>query len=254
MKTTSSISIKTQEELRILREAGIILSAITRELKCSLTAGIATRAVDVEAERLIKRHGVTPAFKGYRGYPGCVCVSVNDEVVHGIPGSRILKEGDIVSIDVGIVHNDYYADTAVTVGIGNISAELRRLLDVTYQALYKGIEHARADNHLSDISHAIQEFVELCHFSVVRDFVGHGIGRHLHEDPEIPNYGPPHNGPVLKEGMVLAIEPMVNAGVWQTRILEDGWTVVTKDGKPSAHFEHTVAITAQGAEILTEEL
>jgi methionyl aminopeptidase len=254
MKTTNSISIKTQEELRILREAGRILSAITRELKCSLTAGITTRAVDVEAERLIKRHGVIPAFKGYRGFPGCVCVSVNDEVVHGIPGSRILKEGDIVSIDVGIVHNDYYADTAVTVGIGNISAELRRLLDVTYQALYKGIEHARADNHLSDISHAIQEFVELYHFSVVRDFVGHGIGRHLHEDPEIPNYGPPHNGPVLKEGMVLAIEPMVNAGVWQTRILEDGWTVVTKDGKPSAHFEHTVAITAQGAEILTEEL
>lgn len=254
MKTPFLISIKTQEEIRILREAGRILAAITRELKGSLTAGINTRAVDAEAERLIRKYGVSPAFKGYRGFPGCVCVSVNDEVVHGIPGSRILKEGDIVSIDVGIVHNDYYADTAVTVGIGNISAELQRLLDVTYQALYKGIACARAGNHLSDISHAIQEFVESHRFSVVRDFVGHGIGRCLHEDPEIPNYGPPHTGPLLKEGMVFAIEPMVNAGHWQTRILEDGWTVVTKDGKPSAHFEHTVAVTAQEAEILTKEL
>ena len=251
MKATNSISLKTQEELRILREAGRILSVIIKELKCSLTAGVTTKEVDAAAERLMKEYGVTAAFKGYRGFPGWVGVSVNEEVVHGIPGSRLLKEGDIVSLDVGIVHNDYYADTAVTVGIGNISAELQRLLDVTYQALYKGIEQVREDNHLSDISHAIQEFVESHHFSIVRDFVGHGIGRRLHEDPEIPNYGPPHNGPLLKEGMVLAIEPMVNAGVWQTRILEDGWTVVTQDGKPSAHFEHTVAVTARGPEILT---
>ena len=251
MKTANSISIKTVQEIAILRDAGRILAEIVEDLKPSLKEGIATKEVDQVAEQLIRQKKVIPAFKGYRGFQGCVCVSVNEEVVHGVPGSRLLRGGDIVSLDVGIIHKDYYSDTALTVGIGVIQEELKRLLDVTSQSLYKGIEQARVENHLSDISHAIQTFVEANHFSVVRDFVGHGIGKHLHEDPEIPNFGPAHNGPIIKEGMVFAIEPMVNMGTWQTKILDDGWTVVTQDGQPSAHFEHTVAITVKGPEILT---
>lgn len=251
MKTGNSISIKTAQEVKLLREAGKILAGIVQELRRSLKTGITTRAVDIEAERLIRAAKVQPAFKGYRGFPACVCVSINDEVVHGIPGERVIKDGDVVSLDVGIVYKEYYSDTAVTVGVGTIGEEQRRLMDVTEQALLKGIEQARAGNHLSDISHAVQSHVEANHFAVVRDFVGHGIGKNLHEDPEIPNFGPPHTGPLLKEGMVFAIEPMVNAGTWQTRILGDGWTVVTQDGRPSAHFEHTVAIGKKGPEILT---
>lgn len=251
MKTTSSISIKTAQEIAILRDAGKILAEISEDLKRSLREGITTREVDQVAEKLIRQRAVVPAFKGYRDFPGCVCISVNEEVVHGVPGNRLLRAGDIVSLDVGIIHKGYYSDTALTVGIGMIRDALKKLLDVTSQSLDKGIEQARAGNHLSDISHAIQAFVEANHFSIVRDFVGHGIGKSLHEDPEIPNFGPAHNGPILKEGMVFAIEPMVNMGTWQTKILEDGWTVVTQDGAPSAHFEHTVAITAKGPEILT---
>jgi methionyl aminopeptidase len=251
MKTTNSISIKTAQEIAILRDAGKILAEIIEDLKRSLKEGITTREVDQVAEKLIRQRAVVPAFKGYRDFPGCVCISVNEEVVHGVPGNRLLRAGDIVSLDVGIIHKEYYSDTALTVGIGTIRDALKKLLDVTSQSLDKGIEQARAGNHLSDISHAIQTFVEANHFSIVRDFVGHGIGKSLHEDPEIPNFGPAHNGPILKEGMVFAIEPMVNMGTWQTRISEDGWTVVTQDGAPSAHFEHTVAITAKGPEILT---
>lgn len=252
MTRQSSISIKTKEELAILREGGKILADIVHELKSSLSSGITTKEVDEIAERLIVSRNVIPAFKGYRGFPGCVCLSVNHEVVHGIPGDRILKDGDIVSVDVGIIYKDYYSDTAMTVAVGTISPELQKLLDVTQDSLYRGIEEARVHNHLSDISAAIQTYVESNHFSIVKDFVGHGIGKNLHEDPEIPNYGPPHQGPVLKEGMVFAIEPMVNLGRWETKILEDGWTVSTADGKPSAHFEHTIAITEQGPEIFTE--
>jgi methionyl aminopeptidase len=251
MKTTNSISIKTAQEIAILRDAGKILAEISEDLKRSLREGITTREVDQVAEKLIRQRAVVPAFKGYRDFPGCVCISVNEEVVHGVPGNRLLRAGDIVSLDVGIIHKGYYSDTALTVGIGMIRDALKKLLDVTSQSLDKGIEQARAGNHLSDISHAIQTFVEANHFSIVRDFVGHGIGKSLHEDPEIPNFGPAHNGPILKEGMVFAIEPMVNMGTWQTRILGDGWTVVTQDGAPSAHFEHTVAIMAKGPEILT---
>lgn len=251
MKTTNLISIKTAQEIAILRDAGKILAEISEDLKRSLREGITTREVDQVAEKLIRQRAVVPAFKGYRDFPGCVCISVNEEVVHGVPGNRLLRAGDIVSLDVGIIHKEYYSDTALTVGIGTIRDALKKLLDVTSQSLDKGIEQARAGNHLSDISHAIQTFVEANHFSVVRDFVGHGIGKSLHEDPEIPNFGPAHNGPILKEGMVFAIEPMVNMGTWQTKILEDGWTVVTQDGAASAHFEHTVAITAKGPEILT---
>jgi methionyl aminopeptidase len=252
MKTKNSIRIKTSAEIDILRKAGKILSSVITELQCSLKSGMTTKDVDDQAEQLIRRHNVLPAFKGYRGFPGCVCISLNEEVVHGIPGGKVLKDGDIVSLDVGIIHDDYYSDTAVTVGIGKIDAVRQKLLDVTRESLHKGIAQAKPGNHLSDISAAVQEHVEKNGFSVVRNFVGHGIGRQLHEEPEIPNFGAPHQGPVLKEGMVLAIEPMVNMGHYDTKILKDGWTVVTEDGKPSAHFEHTIAITSKGPEILTQ--
>ena len=251
MKKGNAIILKTPEELQILREGGKILAAVIKELKLIVKADITTRQVDRQAENLINKYNVLPAFKGYRGFPGCICISVNNEVVHGVPSDRIIKEGDAVSLDVGIIYKDYYVDTATTLSIGRIRPELRKLMDVTLEALFKGIEQARVNNHLSDISHAIQKRIEADGFSAVRDFVGHGVGRNLHEDPEIPNYGPAHEGPILKEGMVLAIEPMVNMGAWQTKVQGDGWTVVTKDGKPSAHFEHTVAITEQGPEILT---
>ena len=246
------IAIRSKAEIESLRKSGKILAKVVEALRGSIRPGIATKDIDQEAEKLIEKFGAKPAFKGYRGFPGSICTSINHEVVHGIPSSRVLEEGSIVSVDIGLVLEEYFADTAFTVGIGKITPVLVRLIDVTREALYRGIKQARAENHLSDVSFAIQNFVESNNFSVVRDFVGHGIGTMLHEDPEVPNFGLPHAGPVLKEGMVLAIEPMVNAGTWRTRILEDGWTVVTADGKPSAHFEHTVAITAKGPEILTE--
>ncbi|OGX34962.1 MAG: type I methionyl aminopeptidase [Omnitrophica WOR_2 bacterium RIFCSPHIGHO2_02_FULL_52_10] len=246
------MSIKTPGEIKILREAGQILSAIISEVRCSLKSGMTTREIDRKTGEIILARRVKPAFKGYRSFPGCVCVSVNEEVVHGIPGERILQEGDVVSLDIGIIHKQYYSDTAVTVAVGRIQPALQKLLDVTLESLYQGIEQARAGNHLSDISHAIQERVESNGFSVVKEFVGHGIGKHLHEDPEIPNFGPPHQGPLLKEGMVFAIEPMVNFGAAPTKLLDDGWTVVTQDGKPSAHFEHSVLIGQNGPEILTQ--
>ena len=235
-----------------MRKAGKILAEIICELRGSLTSGMSTQDVNQKAERLIRDKKVVPAFKGYRGFPASVCVSVNNEVVHGIPGKRILREGDIVSLDVGIVYQGYYSDTAVSVGIGPLTDRRQDLLDVTEASLEKGIAQAVPGRRLSDISHAIQTFVEKHGFSVVRDFVGHGIGKSLHEDPEIANFGDPNKGPVLKSGMVFAIEPMVNMGSWKTRIESDGWTVVTADGQPSAHFEHTVAITDQGPEILTK--
>lgn len=252
MTANNSISIKTSEELDILREAGVVLASVINEVKRSLKSGMTTREVGQKAEDLMKASNVLPAFKGYRGFPACVCLSVNDEVVHGIPGERVLKDGDIASLDAGIIYKGYYSDMAVTVGIGEIKPELQRLMDVTLESLRKGIEQAKTGNHLSDVSHAVQRYVEANQFSVVREFVGHGIGKNLHEDPEIPNFGSPHQGPILEEGMVLAIEPMVNMGRSSTRILEDGWTVVTQDGKPSAHFEHSVAITKNGPEILTK--
>jgi len=251
MKTIQGIRIKDANEVDILRKAGRILSSIVVELQGSLTSGITTKDIDLKAEELIRRHKVVSAFKGYRGFPGSACISVNEGVVHGVPGNRIVKDGDIVSLDLGIVYEGYYSDTAVTVAIGDISPEVRRLLEVAQASLLRGIEQARAANKLSDISFAVQSFVEMHGFSVVRDFVGHGIGRALHEEPEIPNYGRAGQGPVLAEGMVFAIEPMVNMGSHRTKVLDDGWTVVTQDGKPSAHFEHTIAITSNGPEILT---
>ncbi|VAX37171.1 Methionine aminopeptidase [hydrothermal vent metagenome] len=252
MKKKNSISIKSNSELKLLREAGKILADVIKDLKRSLKSGMTTQEVDIRTEALIRQRKVIPAFKGYRGFPGSACISINQQVVHGIPGQRRLKDGDIVSIDVGIIHKGYYSDTAVTAGIGSISRELQRLLEVTQAALKKGIEQARPKNRLSNISYAIQKEIDSSGFSIVRDFVGHGIGKNLHEDPEIPNFGQPNKGPELKVGMVFAIEPMVNMGGWKTKIEKDGWTVVTQDGKPSAHFEHTVAITENGPEILTK--
>lgn len=252
MTANTQIKLKTPHEIKTLAKAGRILSSIVREVTCSLKSGMTTKAIDALAEKLIDSHGVTPAFKGYRGFPSCCCISVNDEVVHGIPGEKYVHDGDIVSIDVGIIYKEYYSDTAITFGVGTINPKLTDLLDVTRESLNQGINQARVGNRLGDISHAIQSFVEARGFSIVRDFVGHGIGKNLHEAPEIPNFGDPGTGPVLKEGMVFAIEPMVNVGSWQTRICEDGWTVVTADGQASAHFEHSLAITANGPLILTK--
>jgi methionyl aminopeptidase len=252
MKTENLIKIKNKEEVDILRQAGHILASIIKELKRSLKSGITTKDIDTKAEVLINDYHVKPAFKGYRGFPACVCTSINEEVVHGIPGNKVINDGDIVSVDVGIIYKNYYSDTAFTAGIGKITQPLERLIKITEQALYKGIEKARAGNHLTDISHTIQAFVEDHNLSVVREFVGHGIGQALHEDPEVPNFGEPHCGPILKDGMVIAIEPMVNLGTWETRVLNDGWTVVSADSQPSAHFEHCIAITDKDPLILTQ--
>ncbi len=247
-----NIILKTPDEIKIMRKAGGILSKILKQVAASVADGVTTRDIDLLTESLIVQHGCRAAFKGYRGFPGSACVSVNQEVVHGIPGNRKIKNGDIVSIDVGLIYQGYYADTATTVTVGPVSEQTKKLVEVTRESLHAGIMQARAGQHLSDISHAVQKHVEHHGFSVVRDFVGHGIGTTLHEEPEIPNYGPPHTGPILREGMVFCIEPMVNMGSWQTKIMDDGWTVETEDGTPSAHFEHMIAVTAGGPDILTE--
>ncbi|MFH0762455.1 MAG: type I methionyl aminopeptidase [Candidatus Omnitrophota bacterium] len=245
------IPLKSKEDLDKMRKAGKILARIMKELQKIVTSGRSTLEIDRYAEELLRRENVLAAFKGYRGYPATVCTSVNEEIVHGIPGERKLREGDILSLDLGIKYEGCFSDAAVTLPVGQISSGLKKLIDVTRRALCEGIKKADAGNHLSDISYVIQEQVEKNSFSVVRQFVGHGIGVELHEEPEIPNFGRPHQGPVLKNGMVLAIEPMVNMGGWESLIKENGWTAVTKDGLASAHFEHTVAITETGPEILT---
>jgi len=247
------ITLKSEEELSYLRAAGQIVADVLAELREVIITnpGITTKELDHLAESLIIRQGATPAFKGYRGFPCCLCTSVNEQVVHGIPGDYKLQHGDIISLDLGVKLNGYYGDAAITVTVGKISGEVNKLLEVTEDALYKGIKQAKVGNRLSDISYAIQSHVEKNSFSVVRALVGHGIGRDLHEDPPIPNFGKPHQGPKLKKGMTLAIEPMVNMGSFEVKITEDNWTVVTKDGKPSAHFEHTIAVRENKPEILT---
>jgi len=247
------ITLKSEEELSYLRAAGRIVADVLVELREVIITnpGITTKELDQLAESLIIRRGARPAFKGYRGFPCCLCASVNQQVVHGIPGDYKLQPGDIVSLDLGAKLNGYYGDAAITVALGKISGEVNRLLEVTEDALYKGIRQAKVGNRLSDISFAIQSHVEKNGFSVVRALVGHGIGRDLHEEPPIPNFGKPHQGPKLKMGMTLAIEPMVNMGSFEVIATRDNWTVVTKDGKPSAHFEHTIAIRRNKPEILT---
>ena len=245
------IICKSQAEIERLRRSGLLVREILEELRQQVRPGVSTLELEKYAEKRLAQAGAKPAFKGYRGYPCSLCTSVNNEIVHGIPSGRRLKEGDIVSLDLGAILDGFYGDSAVTVPVGEISAPTRKLLRVTEEALEHGIEKVRLGNRLGDISAAVQEYVEKNGFSVVREMVGHGIGRELHEEPQVPNFGQPGHGPALKEGMVLAIEPMVNSGGHALRILDDHWTAVTVDGTNSAHFEHMVAVTRNGPDVLT---
>ncbi len=245
------IICKTPREIEIMREAGRIVALTHQELKQHITPGITTKELDQIAEKTIQKYGATPSFKGYNGFPGSICASVNEELVHGIPGKRKLKEGDIISIDIGAKYNGYHGDSAWTYPVGNISESVQKLLDVTEKSLYLGLEQVKPGERLSNISHAVQTHAEENGFSIVREYVGHGIGQDLHEDPQIPHYGPPNRGPRLKLGMVICVEPMVNQGRRYVKTLSDDWTVVTVDGKWCAHFEHTIALTEAGYEILT---
>src|SRR5262245_3737576 len=235
-----------------MREAGRLVGEVLTELASKVAPGISTAELDELAEKRIAKAGAVPAFKGYHGYPATICASINDEVIHGIPsGRRVLAEGDIISLDVGASIDGYYGDSAITLAVGRVSEEAATLLRVTEESLFKAIEQARPGRRLSDIGHAVQHHVEAHGFSIVRECVGHGIGQRMHEEPQVPNYGEPGHGPRLAEGMVLAIEPMVNAGRAAVKVLADGWTAVTKDKSLSAHFEHTVAVTAGEPWILT---
>ena len=242
---------KSPDELVRMRAANQLVADVLTRLQAMVGPGVTTRELDLVAESQIREAGAIPAFKGYQGYPATLCASINDAVVHGIPSDRPLEDGDVVSLDMGVVLDGYYGDSAVTLGVGSISSDATTLLTVTREALDRAIECVRVDGRVSDIGHAVQQHVEAHGFSVVREFVGHGIGKELHEEPQIPNYGEPGHGPRLREGMVLAIEPMVNAGVGEVDWLDDGWTVVTADRKPSAHFEHTVLVTEGDPELLT---
>ncbi|ABO48785.1 methionine aminopeptidase, type I [Desulforamulus reducens MI-1] len=246
------ITIKNERELKYMRDAGGVVAKTFKILNDMVKPGVTTKELDAKAEDFIISQGARPAFKGYGGFPGTLCTSVNDEVVHGIPGLRKLENGDIISIDCGAVINGFVGDSALTLPVGNISHEAQELLRVTEESLYAGIAQAVEGNRLSDVSHAVQKCAEKQGMSVVRDYVGHGIGAKMHEDPQIPNFGPPGRGPRLKRGMTLAIEPMVNLGTFEVRTLDDNWTVVTLDGRLSAHFEHTIAITDDTPEILTK--
>jgi methionyl aminopeptidase len=251
MHISAMIIIKSSREIEQLKRSNAIVAEVFEKLKGMIHPGVTTKELDEVAEEYILLKGARPAFKGYRGFPATLCISINEEVVHGIPSQRQLKEGDIVSLDVGVNFVGYFGDAAITLPVGEIDPEAKRLLEVTEKALTIGIEKAKIGNRLFDISFAIQRWVESHGFSVVRDFVGHGIGRDLHEEPQVPNFGAPHQGPRLEKGMVFALEPMVNEGTYEVRVLSDGWTVVTADGKRSAHFEHTIAITEDGTEILS---
>jgi methionyl aminopeptidase len=246
------IPLKSQKDLTRLKRSGVILASVMQKLQVALRPGITTLDIDLLGEELIRKEKALAAFKGYKGFPGTACVSVNEEIVHGIPGSRVILEGDIVSIDLGLNYEGFFSDMAVTLPVGKVDGDRLKLIAAAKQSLDIGIKQAQVGNYLSDISHSIQSFVEAQGFSVVRQFVGHGIGAALHEEPEIPNFGRPGLGPLLKNGMVLAIEPMINLGSWECKIIENGWTAVTADGSPSAHFEHTVAVTDKGPVILTE--
>ena len=248
------ITLKSARELSLMREAGRIVAEVLAEIRQAVEPGITTADLEAIADRIIVgKYGAIPSFKGYRGFPGMVCASINEEIVHGIPGDRVLNEGDIVSVDVGAIHKGFHGDSAITVAVGEIDAESQRLMDATAEALREGIEAAKPGRYTTDISKAIQECVEGYGYAVVREYTGHGIGRNMHEDPQIPNYFEPRLGGRIKlrPGMTFALEPMVNIGDWRTRVLDDHWTVVTADGTRSAHFEHTVAVTKNGPEILT---
>ncbi|HUI42545.1 MAG TPA: type I methionyl aminopeptidase [Terriglobia bacterium] len=246
------IVCRSKAEIEKLRRSGRMVSEVLREMEQRVRPGLTTLELESFVEKRLKELGARPAFKGYRGYPCCLCASVNHEIIHGIPSARRqLREGDIVSLDLGVILEGYYGDSAITVAVGDISEPLQRLLRITRECLGLGIGQAKAGNRVGDVSVAVQEHAEKNGYSVVREFVGHGIGRALHEEPQVPNYGQAGHGPLLKVGMVIAIEPMLNAGGPAVRVLDDQWTAVTADGKCSAHFEHMVAITSNGADVLT---
>tara|TARA_Y100000817_G_scaffold276710_1_gene238365 strand:- start:7240 stop:8016 length:777 start_codon:yes stop_codon:yes gene_type:complete len=253
----SGITIKSSRELDLMRQAGKILADTKKVVKESIMPGVTSIELDSLAEEMIRKAGAIPSFKGYQPsptmspFPATICFSFNEEIVHGIPGKRKIKDGDIVSLDFGAIVEGFHGDTAFTVGVGTISPVAEKLMLATKTALDEGIKHATVGARLSDISHAVQVSSDKSGFSIVREYVGHGIGSSLHEEPQVPNYGAPGKGPLLRSGMVLAIEPMLNVGTWKTKIAEDGWTIVTEDGELSAHFEHTVAITENGPEVLT---
>jgi methionyl aminopeptidase len=245
------IIIKSEREIALMRQAGRMVAKVLKILCQQVRSGMKTRELDVIAATEIERLGGKPSFKGYRGFPANLCVSVNDEVVHGIPGERILRDGDIVSLDLGVVFNGFQGDGALTIGVGEISPQAQKLIKTTEEVLNAGIAAARAGARLGDVSSTIQGYAESRGYSVVREYSGHGIGREMHEEPQIPNFGLPGTGPVLEKGMTIALEPMVNIGDWRTRLGDDRWTVLTADGSLSAHFEHTIAITDGEAEVLT---
>ncbi|MCI5821005.1 MAG: type I methionyl aminopeptidase [Elusimicrobia bacterium] len=246
------IEVKNDSELQKMREAGKVTAAVLKLMTELVKPGISTWELDAAAEKTIRSFGATPLFLGYYGFPGSICASVNEEVVHGIPKKdRILKSGDIISIDTGARLDGFCSDAAITLGVGKVSDEAQRLMDVTKKSLYKAIGQVKPGNRLGDVEHAVETFAIANGMGVVRDYCGHGIGRNMHEEPSIPNFGRPGTGPLLEKGMVLAIEPMLTAGTYKVRELDDGWTVVTADGKYAAHFEHTVAVTAHGSEIFT---
>ncbi len=247
----SAICIKSPREIEIMRQAGKITAAARTLAREMVAPGVTTAQIDREVRRFIEKSGAAPTFLGYGGFPASVCLSVNDEVIHGIPGRRVIREGDIVSVDVGATYKGFVGDCAGTYVAGETSDEAKRLIEVTRQSFFEGIKFARAGYRVGDISHAVQEYVERNGFSVVREYVGHGVGSVMHEAPEIPNFGEPGRGPRLLRGMTIAVEPMVNAGTWEVRVMPDGWTVRTKDGRLSAHYENTIAITDGEAEILT---
>ncbi|SFG11657.1 methionyl aminopeptidase [Halobacillus alkaliphilus] len=246
------ISCKTPRELDIMREAGRIVALTHQELERNIQPGVTTGELDKIADDFIRSMDAIPSFKGYNGFRGSICTSVNEELVHGIPGDRVLDEGDIISIDIGAKYQGYHGDSAWTYPVGTVDDKTLDLLKVIETSLFKGLDEANPGERLSNISHAIQSYAESKGYSIVREYVGHGVGKELHEDPQIPHYGPPNKGPRLKPGMVLAVEPMVNAGTRYVKTLPDRWTVVTKDGKMCAHFEHTIAITEEGYEVLTK--
>lgn len=245
------IIYKNNDEISLMRKAGKIVGETLLLLEKEVKPGITTAELDIMAEEFITKHGAKPSFKGLYGFPASLCISVNEQVVHGIPGGYVLKDGDIVSVDCGAYLNGFHGDAARTFAVGNVSEEANKLIKVTEQSFFKGIEYAKVGNRLTDISHGIQSYIEASGFAVVRDFVGHGIGRVVHEDPDVPNFGKPGRGPKLAQGMALAIEPMVNLGSYKVKTLNDDWTVVTSDGSLSAHYENTIVILPDGPEILT---
>ena len=248
----TGVTVKSHRELDLMRQAGQVVAETPSKLIASVGPGMRTRELDAIARQEIKRLGAKPAFLGYLGFPATICVSINEQIVHGIPGERVLQEGDLVKLDAGAIIDGFYADSAVTVGVGKITKEAQRLVDTTRVALEKGMQMARGGTRIGNIGSAVEEYSELRGYGVVREYVGHGIGRALHEEPQIPNYGKNGKGFLLHSGMTIAIEPMLNVGTWRTRVLDDEWTVVTEDGELSAHFEHTIAIKEDGPHILSK--